>query len=207
MAVVDILNTTGDKVSQAELTDEIFNVAVKPSVLHEVVTAQLAGRRKGTASVKRRSDVRGSGKKLYRQKGTGRARKGDIKSPILRGGGVVFGPEQRSYAQRIPKKVKRLALKMALSSKLQAEELMVLDSFELEEIKTKAMAAVAGKLGIPNALIVTSEENRNLELSARNLPGIKVLKTEGLNVYDILRYNKLVILESSLKGIEGRLLK
>lgn len=207
MAVVDILNTTGDKVSQAELTDEIFNVAVKPYVLHEVVTAQLAGRRKGTATVKRRSDIRGSGKKLYRQKGTGRARKGDVKSPILRGGGVVFGPDQRSYAQKIPKKVKRLALKMALSSKLQEEDLMVLDSFELEEIKTKAVADVAGTLGIPNALIVTPEENRNLELSARNLPGIKVLKTQGLNVYDILRYNKLVILESSLKGIEGRLLK
>jgi large subunit ribosomal protein L4 len=207
MAVVDILNTTGEKISQTELNDEVFNVAVKPGILHEVVNAQLAGRRKGTASVKRRSDVRGSGKKLYRQKGTGRARKGNIKSPILRGGGVAFGPEQRSYAQRTPKKVKRLALKMALSSKLQGEDLMVLNDFELEDIKTKRVVKIVKELDIANALIVTSGENRNLELSARNVPGLKVLKTEGLNVYDILRHDKLVITEASIEGIEGRLLK
>ena len=207
MPVVDIYNVNKEKVGEMDLKEDIYGVEIKPHLLHEVVVWQRACRRSGSASTKTRGEVRGSGRKPWRQKGTGRARVGSVRSPIWRGGGITFGPRPRSYAYTLPKKVRRAALKMALSSKLQEEDLMVLDSFELEEIKTKAVADVAGTLGIPNALIVTSEENRNLELSSRNLPGIKVLKTQGLNVYDILRYNKLVILESSLKGIEGRLLK
>lgn len=205
MAVVDVQNVAGDKVSQVELADDIFNVAVKGSVLHEVVKMQLASRRSGTASVKNRSDVRGSTKKLYRQKGTGNARPGSNKSPLRRGGGVVFGPSPKSWGYTVPKKVRRLALKMALSTKLQGEDLMVLDKFELEQIKTKNFVGVIDTLGVKKGLIVIDGENENLVKSARNVPGIKVLKSEGLNVYDILKYEKLLLLESSVKSIEGRL--
>ncbi len=205
MATVDVLNIKGDKVSQTELPDAIFGVEVKSPVLHQVVKAQLAGRRSGTAKVKNRSDVVGSQRKLYRQKGTGRARKGNIKSPLLRGGGVVFGPHPRSYAQNTPKKVRKLALKMALSSKLQDQELLVLDGFELVDIKTKDFISAVQTLNVSNALIVIVDPNRNLELSSRNVPGVKVLRCEGLNVYDILKYDKLVLLEGAIKGIEGRL--
>jgi large subunit ribosomal protein L4 len=207
MATIDVLNTTGEKVAQAELADEIFAVVVKPSVIHQVVTAQLAARRSGTAAVKRRSDVKGSTRKLYRQKGTGRARKGDIKSPLLRGGGVVFGPNPRSYEQKVSKKVRRLALKMALSSKLQGDELLVVDNMEMERIKTKDFLGIINALAADNALIITAEPNENLERSSRNVPNIKVMRTEGLNVYDILKHRKLVLLQGSLERIEGRLLQ
>jgi large subunit ribosomal protein L4 len=205
MAVVDVINQKGEKVAQAELTDSCFNVTVKPSVMHEVVTMQLASRRAGTACVKNRGDVQGSTRKLFRQKGTGRARRGDIKSPLLRGGGVVFGPHPKSWAYRVPKKVRRLALRMALSSKLQGQSLVVLDTIALEAIKTKDFAAVLAGLQIQNALIVTPAKDRTLELSSRNLPGVKVLRCEGLNVYDVLKYQHLVLLEPSIKQIEGRL--
>lgn len=206
MATVDVFNIQGNKVSQAELPDAIFDVPVKKSVLHQVVVAQLAKRRAGTANVKNRHDVVGSTRKLYRQKGTGRARRGDIKSPLMRGGGSVFGPHPRSYEKKVTKKVRRLALKMALSAKLRDAELMVLDRFELEQVKTKDFAAAVGALNAGNALIVISEQNRNLELSSRNVPGIKVMRSDGLNVYDILKYEKLLLLEGAIKGIEGRLL-
>lgn len=206
MATVDVINMQGDKVSQTELSDAIFNVPIKPAVMHQVVKAQLAGRRAGTAMVKNRSDVAGSTHKLYRQKGTGRARKGDVKSPLLRGGGVIFGPHPRSFAQKVPKKVRKLALKMALTSKLQEAELLVLDQLELPQIKTKEFISTIKALAASNALFVTSEGNRNLEMSARNVPGVKIMRFEGLNVYDILKHEKLVLLEGAIKGIEGRLL-
>jgi large subunit ribosomal protein L4 len=196
----------GDKVSQTELSDEIFNVPVKSPVLHQVVKAQLAGRRSGTACVKNRSDIRGSQRKLYRQKGTGRARKGNIKSPLLRGGGVIFGPHPRSYEQKVPKKVRKLALKMALTSKLQDNGLTVVDDFKLSEIKTKDFVAAIQNLAASKALIVTINNDEILERSSRNVPGVKVIRCEGLNVYDILRYDKLVLVEEAVKGIEGRLL-
>ena len=205
MAVVDVINVDGDVVSQTELNDAIFNVPVKKSILHQVVTAQLGARRTGTASVKRRSDVRGSRHKLYRQKGTGRARKGDIKSPVLRGGGVVFGPDPRDYAKKVPKKVRKLALKMALTCKVLEQQLVVVDRFELEEIKTKIFAGIVKGLDAEKALIVTGEKNERLELSSRNVPGMTVMTTAGLNVYDILRHRNLVLTEASVKGIEGRL--
>jgi large subunit ribosomal protein L4 len=205
MAVVDILNTKAEKVSEADLPDEIFNVAVTPGVLHEVVTMQRAAQRAGSAGVKHRSDVRGSSRKLFRQKGTGRARRGDIKSPLLRGGGSVFGPDPRDYAYKVPKKVRRLALKMALSSKLRSESLTVLDRFDLEKIKTRDFVDVLKALRLDSALIVTDEKNEILERSSRNVPGVKVLRQEGLNVYDILKYDSLVLLAPSLKAIEGRL--
>jgi large subunit ribosomal protein L4 len=205
MPVVDVKNIKGKKVTTIDLVENIFNVPVKSSVLHEVVTMQLANQRSGSASVKHRSDVKGSTRKLFRQKGTGRARRGDIKSPLLRGGGVVFGPDGRIYAFRVPKKVRKLALKMALSSKLQANELMVLDKFELKQIKTKDFVDLLNGLNLTNALIVTAEKNENLELSSRNVPDIKVLRSEGLNVYDILKYKTLILLEPVVKNIEGRL--
>jgi len=206
MPVIDVQNITGKQISQVELADDVFNVPVKSSVLHEVVTMQLANRRSGTAAVKHRSDVRGSGKKLFRQKGTGRARRGNIKSPLLRGGGVVFGPDQRDYSYKPPKKVRKLALKMALSSKLRENELMVLDQFKLDEIKTKKFVDVLKVLKLDNALIVTDKHNDHLELSSRNVPDVKVLRNEGLNVYDILKHRMLVLLEPAVKNIEGRLL-
>jgi len=205
MPVLDVQNVNGNKISQVELADDVFSVSVKSSVLHQVVTMQLANRRAGTAAVKHRSDVRGSRRKLYRQKGTGRARRGDIKSPLLRGGGVVFGPDDRNYAHKVPKKVRKLALKMALSSKLNKNELMVLDQLELENIKTSAFVDVLKALKLENALFVTESKNENLELSSRNVPDVKVLRSEGLNVYDILKYRKLVLLEPAVKNIEGRL--
>ena len=205
MPILDVQNVKGKQISQVEVADDIFSVPVKPGVLHEVVTMQLANRRAGTAAVKHRSDIRGSGKKLYRQKGTGRARRGDIKSPLLRGGGVVFGPDGRNYKYQVPKKVKRLALKMALSSKLNEKELVVLDRFDLKEIKTKEFVGVMDALKLKSALIVTDGKNENLELSSRNVQDVKVLRSEGLNVYDILKYRTLVLVEPAIKNIEGRL--
>jgi large subunit ribosomal protein L4 len=205
MAVVDVINTAGEKVSQIELADDLFNVPVKDSVIHEVVKSQLAKKRSGTASVKNRSDVRGSTRKLFRQKGTGRARRGNIKSPLLRGGGVAFGPQPKSWAYKVPKKVRKLALKMAISSKLQAEQLTVVDRFEMEQVKTKDFVALTRNLNTKNVLIVTDAKDERLELSSRNVPGVKVIRTDGLNVYDILKYSQLILLEASVKGIEGRL--
>ena len=205
MPVVDVINSKGEKVSQVNLADDLFNVPVKPSVLHEVVTMQLTSRRSGSAAVKHRSDVSGSTRKLFRQKGTGRARRGNIKSPLLRGGGVAFGPIPKSYAYKIPKKIRVLALKMALSSKLKESNLVVLDEFRLDEIKTKDVITVLETLNLNSALIVTGTEDEKLELSSRNIPQVKVLRCEGLNVYDILKYKTLVLLDASIQGIEGRL--
>jgi len=206
MAVVDVQNQRGENVSQVELADGIFNVEVKPDLLHEIVRMQLANRRCASASVKRRSEVSGSQAKLFRQKGTGRARRGNIKSPLLRGGGVTFGPGENNYKLKVPKKKRKAALKMALSSKLSDNTLIIIDKIELDQIKTKNFQEITESLKIKKALFVIDETDKTLELSARNIPGIKVLKKEGLNVYDILKYQNLVIMESSIKGIEGRLL-
>jgi large subunit ribosomal protein L4 len=206
MAVIEVLNSSGDRVSEIDLSDFVFNVPVKACVLHDVVKMQLAARRAGSASVKRRSDVSGSTRKLYRQKGTGRARKGDIKSPLLRGGGVIFGPDPRSYAYKLPKKVKKLALKMALSSKYQANNIVVINKIDLDQIKTKDFVGIVKALKVKNALIVTDAADEKLNLSSRNVQNVKIMRSEGLNVYDILKYENLILLEPSIKQIEGRLL-
>lgn len=205
MAVVDVHNIEGKPVAQMELSDEVFNVPVKTHVLHDVVTMQLANRRSAHPKVKHRGDVAGSTRKLYKQKGTGRARRGDIKSPLLRGGGVIFGPDGRTYAHLLPKKVRRLALKMAISSKLQEKALVVLNGFDLAEIKTRGFVAALQALRLKSALIVTETKNDTLERSSRNVPAVKVLRSEGLNVYDILKYDTLVLLQPAIKTIEGRL--
>lgn len=205
MAVINVLNNKAEKVSQATLADDIFSVSVKPDILHRIVTMQLAAKRAGTACVKNRSDIKGSTRKLFRQKGTGRARRGNIKSPLLRGGGVVFGPHPKSWAHKVPKKVRKLGLKMALSSKLSSNELMVLEGFGLERIKTSDFAEVLQNLSIENALVVVDRIDTYLDLSSRNIQGVKILKVAGLNVYDILKHEKLILLASSLEGIERRL--
>lgn len=205
MADVDVLNIVGETVSQIELLEDIFNVVVDVNILHEVVVMQMARRRAGTVSVKGRGDVKGSTKKLFRQKGTGRARRGGIKSPLLRGGGVVFGPSVKKYDMKMPKKIKRLALKMALSSKYQSNALVIVDHFSIDQIKTRAVTKALGDLKAQNALIVTSEKDENLEISSRNIPYVKILRVDGLNVYDILKYESLILLKSSVPLIEERL--
>jgi large subunit ribosomal protein L4 len=205
MAAVDVLNSAGNKVSEAELIDEIFNIPVKTSVLHEVVRSQLVAKREGNAASKTRAMVKGSTKKLFRQKGTGNARAGSVKSPLRKGGGVIFGPSPRSYAYKVPKKVRRLALKMALSSKFTDSTLYVIDDLKLEKIKTKALSEVLATLNLQDLLIVSDSEDINLALSSRNIPDIKVIKTAGLNVYDLLKFKNLLLVESTIKNIEGRL--
>ncbi len=205
MAAINILNHKAEKVSEATLPDDIYNVEIRKDVLHQIVTIQQAAKRAGTACVKNRSDIKGSTRKLFRQKGTGRARRGNIKSPLLRGGGVVFGPHPKSWAKKVPKKVRKLGLKMALSSKLSQDELLVVDSFGLDGIKTKAFAEALDRFSVKTVLVVTDEIDENLDLSSRNIPGVKVMRVAGLNVYDILKYQHLILMASSLEGIERRL--
>lgn len=205
MAAVDVLNSAGKKVSETELPDEIFSIPVKTSVLHEVVRSQLVSKRVGTAASKTRGQVAGSTKKLFRQKGTGNARPGSVKSPLRKGGGVIFGPSPRSYAYKVPKKVRKLALKMALSAKLQDENLFVVDALELSEIKTKVLAETLKTMALEDLLIVSDTEDTKLALSSRNIPDVKVIKTAGLNVYDILKFKNLLLVESSIENIKGRL--
>lgn len=204
MPVVDVIDINNNKVGEALLADEIFGVKVKPLVIHEVVKMQLANRRSGTASTKGRSLVSGGGRKPWRQKGTGRARAGSIRSPLWRGGGTVFGPVPRDYFYLVPKKVRRSALKSALTQKLKENKLVVIDAINLEDIKTKKFVALMKTLNINNALII-DKENKNLQLSARNVPNFKVLKPEGLNVFDIMTHEFLVLTKPSLECIEKRL--
>ncbi|MDA3788645.1 MAG: 50S ribosomal protein L4 [Desulfobacula sp.] len=205
MATVDVLNSAGKKVSETQLSEEIFNTPIKKSVLHEVVRSQLVAKREGTASCKTRGMVRGSTRKLFRQKGTGNARAGSVKSPLRKGGGVIFGPSPRSYAIKVHKKVRKLALKMALSSKVEDNTIYIIDDFNLETIKTREFVNVLNALDLSDLLIVSDAEEATLLLSSRNIPDVKVIKTEGLNVYDILKFKNLLLVESTIKNIEGRL--
>ena len=205
MPTVDVYNIERTVISQLELSDSIFAVPVKPHVLHEVVLYQLAKRRAGTAKTKGRSEVAGGGKKPWRQKGTGRARAGTSRSPIWRGGGTIHGPQPRSYDMRVPKKVRRLALKMALSQKLLDHELTVLDTLQLERIKTKDFAAVLERFELGKTLIVLPHADEMVEKSARNIPNVKVLRSEGLNVYDLLDYHNVLLTQESVGKIEERL--
>jgi len=204
--MADVYNIRGERISTINLNDKIFNVEAKRHLLHDVVNMQLATKRAGTASTKSRSEVSGSTRKFWKQKGTGRARVGPIRSPIRRGGGVAFGPKPRDYGYKVPKKVRRQALRIALTTKCQDNKLIILNNFDLEIMKTKDFVKVMSNLSIKNVLIVTHEKNANLELSSRNVPEVKVLGHEGLNVYDILRYENLVLLESVIPKIEERLL-
>ncbi len=202
MAKIEVYNLRKEKVDEIELKDDIFNVPVKSHILHRVVVAQLANRRAGTASTKGRSEIKLSKRKLWRQKGTGRARVGAASSPIRRGGGVAFGPKPRKYIIRVPKKIKRLALKMALSDKYGESKLLVLQELKLPRIKTKDFLELLKTFSIDKALFVTNGKERNFELSSRNVPGIKVMRYEGLNVYDLLRYEYLVMERAAIEKVQ-----
>jgi large subunit ribosomal protein L4 len=202
MPTVDVLDKDAQRVGEIGLRDDIFSVELKPHLLHFVLRCQLAAKRMGTASTKTRSEVRATGRKPWRQKGTGRARTGTRGSPIWRGGGVVFGPKPRDYSLRVPKKMKRAAVRCALSLKLSEAKLLVLERFDLPEIRTKSFVEHKDKLALKNALIIVNGENTNLQKSARNVPGIKVLKTEGLNLFDILRHDQLVLTREAVETIE-----
>ncbi len=193
------------QVVHPQLQEDIFGVPVRPHLLHQAVLMQLNNRRAGTSATKTRGLVRGSGRKPWRQKGTGRARAGSIRSPIWIGGGTVFGPQTRDYSYRLPKKARRQALLSALSLRVKEEKVIVIDKLEFEEIKTKVMHKVLQDLGVDSALIVIPKADNKVERSARNLAMVKVLRVEGLNVYDILRYKHLVLTEGALKLIEERL--
>jgi large subunit ribosomal protein L4 len=206
MTVIDVYNLQREKISQAELNEKVFQVPVEKHVLHQVVVSQLANRRAGTASTKGRSDVNRSGKKLWRQKGTGRARVGDAGSPTRRGGGVIFGPKPRKYLSKVPKKLGKLALSMALSDKFQNERLLVLSDFNLPKIKTRDFVQVMKTFDVSKALIVTSEKNEILEKSSMNVPWVKVMRCEGLNVYDVLNHEHLFLVQSTIPKIEEALL-
>jgi large subunit ribosomal protein L4 len=192
-------------VSQSQLDEEIFGVSARPHLLHQAVIMQLRNRRAGTAATKSKGFVRGGGKKPWRQKGTGRARAGSIRSPIWVGGGTIFGPQPRDYSFRMPRKARREALLSALSLKKQEEKLIILDKLELEEAKTKLMARALAELNVQSALIVVPQADVRIERAARNLPKIKVLRVEGLNVYDLLRYDHLILMEGALKLLQERL--
>jgi len=206
MAVADLYNIEKEKVGEVELNDQLFGVDVSKHILHDVVRMQLANRRSGNACTKTRVEVSGSSAKPFKQKGTGRARAGSKRSPLWKGGGVAFGPKPRDYSYQLPKKVKRLALKMAISARTDENNLLVLDEFKMAEIKTRNFVKVMDKLDIDNALLVIPERDDVLERSARNVHGVKVLTAEGLNVYDILHHKKLVIVQGTIAHLEERLL-
>lgn len=205
MATVDVINMEGSTVGKLELSDAVFGAPVKEHLLWEVVVAQLAARRRGTACTKTRAEVKGSTHKLYRQKGTGRARAGSIRSPVFVGGGRAHGPKPRSYAQRTPKKVRRGALISAISLRLKESKMLVLDNLELSEIKTKRMAAVLARLGVETGLIVDATSNDRLVKSVRNLAKAKYIAPEGINVYDVLKYKTLLLTREGAKQLEERL--
>jgi len=205
MTVMDVYNLQKEKISEMELNDDIFDVPVKKHVLHQVVVSQTASHRLGTASAKGRSEVKGSKSKLYRQKGTGRARAGSPSSPTRRGGGVAFGPVPRKYTLRVPKKVKKAALCMALTDKVQTDRLIIIDDFNLPEIKTKSFVEIMKTFDADKALIVTVEKIENLEKSSKNVPRVKVMRYQGLNTYDILKYDQLFLEQSAVGKIQEAL--
>jgi large subunit ribosomal protein L4 len=207
MSVCDVMNTSAEKVAEIEINDHIFGVEINTGILHEVVCMQRACRRSGTASTKTRGQVSGGGAKPWRQKGTGRARAGSRTSPVWRGGGTAFGPQPRDYSYNMPKKVKRLALRMALSARMTEGNLVILDQFDMEAPKTKEFVKVMQNFSFDNCLLLVGQENKNLQLSARNVVGYKILPVVGLNVYDILKYEKLMVVKSSLGQLEERLVR
>ena len=203
MTKVSVLSQTGASVGEIELNDAIFGIEPNEAVLFDAVVAQRASLRQGNHKVKNRSEVAGGGRKPWRQKGTGRARQGSIRSPQWRGGGVVFGPTQRSYAYKLPKKVRRLALKSALSAKVLEQNFLVLDALTINAPKTKDFKAVLTALEInKKALFVTAEVNENVILSARNIPGVTVVAADGINVFDLLGHDKVVFTQDAVKKVE-----
>lgn len=202
MPTVGLFNIEGNKVGEVALNDNVFNVEVNAAVLHQVVVAQLANKRQGTQSAKTRAEVRGGGIKPWKQKGTGRARQGSIRSPQWAGGGIVFAPKPRDYRVSLPKSMRRVAMKSALTSKVLENEMIVLESLVLDAPKTKAIAAMLNAFDVKKALIVTLESNNNVYKSGRNIEGIQVMPVNNINVYDLLKYEKLIITKDAVSKLE-----
>ena len=203
MPKVALYNQNGQTVGEIELNDAVFGIEPNKHVLFEAVIMQRASMRQGTHKTKNRAEVSGGGRKPWRQKGTGRARQGSIRAPQWRGGGTVFGPVPRSYSYKLPKKVRRLAIKSALSSKVLENDIVVLDQLSLEAPKTKEMVKILNNLSVDRkALIVTDELNENVYLSARNIPGVKVVPANGINVLDVLNHDKLFITKAAVEKVE-----
>jgi len=206
MPTAAVYNIENEKISEITLSEAVFGASVNESLIYDVVRMQQAARRRGTAATKGRSDVSGGGKKPWRQKGTGRARAGTTRSPLWKGGGTVFGPQPRSYAFRMPKKMRRLALISALSMKFQEAQMLILRDIPMEEIKTKRFQSILDRLGLKKALFVIDQASPILEKSSRNIKDVKMIRSEGINVYDLLKYDRVVLLEPSVKKIEEALL-
>ncbi len=208
MPIVPVYNMAGSAVGELELSDAIWNTTVNQHAVFDVVQMQLAARRAGTHKVKGRSEVRGGGRKPWKQKGTGRARQGSIRSPQWVGGGVVHGPVPHSYAYSLPKKVRRLALRSALTSKVQGGTIVVLDALEVPGIRTRTMVDAMKALGLGGkALFVDCDKDRNVYLSLRNIPGVEYAAAANLNVYDVLKYDRLVITQAGVARVEEVLAK
>lgn len=205
MSTVNMVNTKNESVGQVELNDAVFNRDVKVHILHEVVRMQRAARRSGNACTKTRVEVSGGGKKPWKQKGTGRARSGSRTSPVWRGGGVSFGPKPRSYDFKVNKKVRKQAVAMALSARFQEGNLIVLDDFTMDQIRTKDFVGIMNVLDVENGLIVMNDASDTLTRSSRNVNGYKVLSSEGLNVYDILLHKKVILVQPVIESLEERL--
>ena len=203
MPKLQVVDTSGNEVGEVELSEKVFGITPNEAVLHEAVKMQRASMRLGTHAVKNRSAVRGGGRKPRRQKGTGMARVGSIRSPLWVGGGVVFGPTPRSYAYKLPKKVRRLAIKSALSSKVIDSEVIVLDELKLEKPKTKEMVRILESIGAgQKTLIVTKDLEEKAVLAARNIPGVKLIAADGINVLDVLSHDKVVFTQGAIQQIE-----
>jgi large subunit ribosomal protein L4 len=203
MPKVALYNVLGEQVGDIELNDDVFGIDINTHVMYEAVKVYLANQRQGTQSAKTRSEVRGGGRKPWRQKGTGRARQGSIRSPQWKGGGVVFAPKPRDYSMKLPKKIRRLALKSAFSAKAQCNEIIVLDALAMEAPKTKEMLKVLGNLKVgKKALVVTTDKDENVVLSARNIPGVKTAQVSTLNVYDILNHDAFIITKDAVNKVE-----
>ena len=202
MANVAVYNMEGNEVGTMELSDAVFGVEVKENLVHQAVVLHLANRRQGTQKAKTRSEVSGGGRKPWRQKGTGHARQGSIRAPQWTGGGVVFAPVPRDYSFMMNKKEKRLALKSALTSKVQENKFLVLDELKLDAVKTKEMKKVLDNLKVDKALVVIGNDSENVVLSARNIPGVQTASVNTINVYDILKYNTVIATKSSVASIE-----
>ncbi|MBE0068823.1 50S ribosomal protein L4 [Thermoanaerobacterium thermosaccharolyticum] len=202
MPKVTVYNINGEQIGEMELSDNVFGVEVNVPVMHEAVLNYLANQRQGTHSTKRRGEVRGGGIKPWRQKGTGRARQGSIRAPQWIKGGVVFGPKPRDYSYNIPKKVKRLALKSALSSKVRDNEIIVIDDINIDEPKTKKVVDMLKKFNVKNALIVIPEGKENVVLSSRNIPNVKAVYANSLNTYDVLKYDRFIITKDAINKVE-----
>jgi len=202
MQKADVLDITGKKVSQIELADTVFGIEVNETVVHQVLVNFLANQRQGTQSTKTRAEVRGGGIKPWRQKGTGRARQGSIRAPQWIKGGIALGPKPRDYRYKLPRKVKQLAIKSVLTSKLAEGKLIIVDSMNLAEIKTKKMVEVLNNLDAKKALVVLNEKNLNVQASARNIEGVKAITVNTINIFDLLKYEKLVLEVNAVKTLE-----